>query len=119
LDEQERFAQARAWHERAILAAGNRENKYGVFYGVAMHWARRGMVSSRSREPGKALYSFQQANDFLQESYARNYRRRELGKSFRTWLGARIELLEGARIDAETVPGLRLEEVLDEMAGSR
>jgi tetratricopeptide (TPR) repeat protein len=119
LDEQEMFEQAREYHERAIVASGNRENKYGVFYGVAMHWVRQGIVASSNRMPEEALYSFQQADDFLSESYERNYRRRDLGRALDEWLKKRIDFLEGARIESEKIPGLTLERALDKLAQSR
>ena len=100
-DELGEFEKAFSLHRRAIGAAGAREDKYGVFFGYAMHLSRRGASEFRERRPRRALYLYLESQAVASRSLERRYRRGTTVRPALKNLAKQIEFLLEARIEPE------------------
>ena len=99
LEQLGKFDESEMLHERAIEAAGNRERKYGVFYGYAHHLIRRAQVARSERRPGESLFLLMEALDLVRYTLSQRYEEKEEAQGTRRWIREQISFLEGARIE--------------------
>ncbi|MGJ8723037.1 MAG: O-antigen ligase family protein [Roseibacillus sp.] len=103
LDEMKMFEKAENYHARALEAVARRENHYGVIHGVGWHLVRRANENARARRPGEALFLYLSAKEVFEESRQRGFSRTRHNRDALKWVEKRIEFLEGARIEPESV----------------
>jgi O-antigen ligase len=99
LDKLGRFKESEVLHRRAIEAAGNRERKYGVFFGYAHHLIRRAQVARSERRPGESLFLLMEALDLVRYTLSQRYEEKEEARVTLMWIQEQISFLEGARIE--------------------
>ena len=113
LDENGKLHESDEFHGRALTAVGRRENKYGVIFGVGLHFVRQGDHLYQQRKPGEALFLYQQALEAFEESYQKNYSRRVLNRPMIERVRKNIAFLKKARIEPVTVNGLNWRDALN------
>ena len=103
LDRQGRFDESAPYHRKAIEAVGNRERKYGVFFGYSSHLIQRAQVAKSERKPGECLFLLLEAREVVNYTRSQNYDQMDIARAVHRWLSGQISFLEGARIEKVAV----------------
>ena len=114
LDDLDRSQEAAPYHLQAIEAVGRRESKFGVIFGLASHFTKRGQRAFHGRKPAQALFFYLEAQEVFEASHLRGYNPKGLTRKTRVWVAQQIEFLEKARIEPEEVEVVSWQEVLPE-----
>ena len=114
LDDSRRFDEAEKYHLFALEAVGQRENRYGVVFGVGWHLVKRAQYCQQERRAGEALFLYENALLAFEASQRLSFSRKSYNPEMRKFVTAQIRFLTGARVKPEEVSILDWRSVLDD-----